>query len=119
MFRTTPARLTSDGEPGAHTAFPIVDPVKFKTEQDEVQFIERKIEGMRAVIKDAIRSVKPYKGGNDILWTIHDLDIVDKHRILLAVGFTSPRFRVQNAFDVPAFGLVSYERGRRHRHHHP
>lgn len=29
--------------------------------------------------------VKPYKGGNDALWTLNDLNNIDKHRLLLPV----------------------------------
>lgn len=40
---------------------------------------------------DVLYELKPYKGGNDNLWQLHKLDIVDKHRLLLAVacGFQS------------------------------
>lgn len=33
-----------------------------------------------------LRDLKPYKGGNDLLWGLHQLDIIDKHRLLLVVG---------------------------------
>ena len=33
-----------------------------------------------------IDAVQPYKGGNDLLWAIHKLNIIDKHRLLLTVG---------------------------------
>lgn len=32
---------------------------------------------------ELIRSMKPYKGGNDALRAIHDLDIADKHQLLI------------------------------------
>jgi hypothetical protein len=32
---------------------------------------------------DLIDAAKPYKGGNDGLWQIHELDIIDKHRALV------------------------------------
>lgn len=34
---------------------------------------------------DLLYGLKPYKGGNDTLWLLHRLDIVDKHRLMLAV----------------------------------
>lgn len=34
--------------------------------------------------------VKPYRGGNNALWCLHQLDIVDKHRLLLVLGSASP-----------------------------
>jgi hypothetical protein len=35
---------------------------------------------------DAIDAIKPYKGGNDLLWTLYKLNNVDKHRLLFTVG---------------------------------
>ncbi len=34
-------------------------------------------------IVEIIRSLKPYKGGNDMLRAIHDLDITDKHKAII------------------------------------
>jgi len=33
-----------------------------------------------------IDSVQPYKGGNDLLWTLYKLNTIEKHRLLLTVG---------------------------------
>jgi hypothetical protein len=33
-----------------------------------------------------VARLKPYNGGNDALWRIHELDIRDKHRLLVPVG---------------------------------
>lgn len=43
----------------------------------------RKIERCSPDVIDLIRSIKPYKGGNDALRAIHDLDIADKHQLLI------------------------------------
>jgi hypothetical protein len=32
-----------------------------------------------------VSEIKPYDGGNDALWSIHKLDILDKHRLLIPV----------------------------------
>jgi hypothetical protein len=45
-----------------------------------------KIKGMRPEAKKAIDELKPYKGGNDSLWRIHELDNFDKHRALFTVA---------------------------------
>jgi len=45
-----------------------------------------KVEGMRQEAIEAIDALKPYKGGNDDLWRIHELDNTDKHRGLFTVG---------------------------------
>jgi hypothetical protein len=46
---------------------------------------------LRQDIIKAIRSVEPYEGGKgngDTLWRLHKLDIIDKHRLLIAVAYT-------------------------------
>ena len=41
---------------------------------------------MRKEAQDAIRDFHPYRGGNDTLWRLHRLDVIDKHKMMLA-GF--------------------------------
>ena len=36
-----------------------------------------------AVVDAIINIIKPYKGGNDLLYALHDADIDDKHRLLI------------------------------------
>lgn len=47
------------------------------------------IAGMSPEAKKAIDDLRPYKGpdGNEPLWRIHYLDIVDKHRHILIAGY--------------------------------
>ncbi len=45
-----------------------------------------KIKGARQETLDAIDALKPYKGGNDLLWTLYRLNNIEKHRLLLTVG---------------------------------
>jgi hypothetical protein len=42
--------------------------------------------GISQAALDVYYGLKPYKGGNDALWRIHQLDIVDKHRLLLTIA---------------------------------
>jgi hypothetical protein len=46
----------------------------------------RKIKGVLLEAIEAIDRLKPYKGGNDPLWRIHELDNIDKHRSLFTLG---------------------------------
>ncbi len=41
---------------------------------------------MRQEAIEAIDRLKPYKGGNEPLWKIHELNNIDKHRFLFTVG---------------------------------
>lgn len=75
--------LVGTGSPGPfrYVYFPIFESAK--------EYEERKLErikGMRPEAIKAIDLVKPYKGGNDQLWRLHQLDLVDKHRLLITVG---------------------------------
>jgi hypothetical protein len=45
-----------------------------------------KIQGARQDIFDAIDLIKPYKGGNDLLWVLYRLNSIEKHRLLITVG---------------------------------
>lgn len=80
---------------------------------------ERKTKGMSKGAKDLIDLVKPYNGGNTILWRIHDFNITDKHRSLLLVTLRSefnsidigPHLResmrkiMPDLADIPTFSL--------------
>ncbi len=43
----------------------------------------REIEGPRKGAVDILKALKPYSGGNEPLWLLHVLDIIDKHRGLI------------------------------------
>ncbi|HEY6804810.1 MAG TPA: hypothetical protein VI306_14645 [Pyrinomonadaceae bacterium] len=66
-------------------AFPIID--HSITTQYETE-IARKVKGMRQKTIDKINDIKPYKGGNDLLWKLHKLNNIDKHRFLLTAGLS-------------------------------
>lgn len=67
----------SGEEPSRRVEFPIAkDAATY--ERDKA----RKVEGMCPKAIKAIDALKPYKGGNDALWRIHELDNIDKHRAL-------------------------------------
>ena len=61
--------------------FPIAEtPAKYETDK------ARKVKGMRREAIEEIDRLKPYKGGNDALWRIHELDNIDKHRALFTLA---------------------------------
>ena len=62
--------------------FPITDSAaKYKTEG------LRKIKGLGQDAIDAISAIEPYQGGKgDILWRLHCLSIIDKHRLPIAIA---------------------------------
>lgn len=93
--------------PSTHTYFPIADDATKYASQKSSQ-----THGMPSGALQIIDALKPYRGGNDALWQLHKLSIVDKHRTLLLVGSAFRSFnigaylqqRMKNAFpDDPAF----------------
>ncbi len=71
----------SNGNP-ATVGFPIFDePAKFHAG------LAGKIKGLSQTGIDAITAIQPYKGGNgNDLWVIHELNKIDKHRLLLTAN---------------------------------
>src|SRR5258708_5776051 len=73
------SQVPKSGPGGAQ--FPIYDPPPIpKPSQGKKQ-------GISADAQKLIEAAKPYKGGNVGLWTIHQLDITDKHKVLLVTAF--------------------------------
>jgi hypothetical protein len=68
---------------GKHVSFPIFDDAN-----DYNKYAAGKVKGMPGKAVSAINSIKPYRGGNDVLWQIHRLNNIDKHRFLITVGST-------------------------------
>lgn len=59
---------------------------------------------------DLLRTFEPYKGGNDLLRALHDLDIQDKHTNLVSIG-TNGNMQVSASYDInnPLDGTVSID----------
>lgn len=54
-----------------------------------------------------IKELKPYKGGNDVLWALHDLDRIDKHISLITVGIARIGHAASGMFRPQSAGLVT------------
>jgi len=67
--------------PSAHIYFPIADDATKYAKQKGAQ-----TQGMPPGALKIIDALKPYRGGDDVLWKLHKLSIVDKHRTILVVG---------------------------------
>ncbi|HEY5957764.1 MAG TPA: hypothetical protein VIV60_14470 [Polyangiaceae bacterium] len=67
--------------PSNHVYFPIADDKgRYPSQRD------KQIKGARPEAVSAIDQLAPYRGGNDVLWRIHKLNNVDKHRVLITAG---------------------------------
>jgi hypothetical protein len=75
----------------------------------------RKVRGMSSAAINAIGAAKPYKDGNDALYTLHELDIADKHHSLLTtlVSVTQATINVPGSirdFKAPPFALHNFQK---------
>jgi len=59
----------------------------------------RKVEGARPETLAAFDALKPYKGGNDLLWALHRLDNIDKHRLVLTITGQFQGINIVRLFD--------------------
>jgi hypothetical protein len=75
---------------GRHVYFPI--------DQDIVEYrrnLPRRTKGMRQDAIDTLNIIEPYKGGKGHdLWVLHELNNIDKHRLLVTVGSAYQSFNV-------------------------
>jgi hypothetical protein len=46
----------------------------------------KRMKGARPETFDAIDALQPYKGGNDLVWSLYRLNNIEKHRLLITVG---------------------------------
>jgi hypothetical protein len=53
-----------------------------------------KTRGMRAEAKKVIDGTRPYGGGNEALWGLHQLSVTDKHKLLVPVAHRIGTFSV-------------------------
>ena len=67
--------------PGSHVYFPIADSRDLYLEQRRKQ-----LKGAHPEAIAAVDALTPYRGANDLLWKLHKLNNVDKHRVLLTAG---------------------------------
>jgi hypothetical protein len=80
--------LAAGNTPDIATSFPIFD-TSDKYESGK----NGKVKGMDPVAIKAIDAVEPYKGGKgDILWRLHRLNNIDKHRLIFTCGISPGEF---------------------------
>jgi hypothetical protein len=91
---------TSNPRPGRHTSFLIEQSAgKYKTR------LPRRTKGMRQDAISALSAIEPYKGGKGHeFWVLHELNNIDKHRLLVTVGSTF------QGINVAALGPARIER---------
>ena len=63
------------------TYFPIAS-----TQQDFENLLVKRLHYATDAVRQFVRNLKPYKGGADTFYQLHQLDIVDKHTSLIPVG---------------------------------
>jgi hypothetical protein len=76
--------------PSENTTFPI-SATKAKFESPGTQ---GKMHTFSRDARAAVTALKPYQGGNEALWRIHRLNIIDKHHLLIPVGAAYRNFIV-------------------------
>jgi len=74
------------GSPTADTAFPFFRDDRRPAPKDLRNLVGTKLKGASNQVISAVIALEPYSGGKgDALWKLHQLDIFDKHRLLIPV----------------------------------
>jgi hypothetical protein len=69
------------GKPSRSTKFPF-----YQTRSELVGAIENgNLKAAPEICHIIIEDIKPYRGGNDLLYGLHELDIMDKHKLLIPI----------------------------------
>jgi hypothetical protein len=88
--------IANGQQPERRTGFPIAGSVnKFKSDA------AGKIKGVSARAYRLIRRLKPYKGGREFFWRIHELDRLDKHKSIVPVGSAYASVTLVSRMQVP------------------
>lgn len=81
LFRLLPP--TTDSREIRKRAFPIGQDAKHYNVGEK----KRRLSALRPDLVTRIDALEPYKDGNGhALWQLHELNVIDKHRLLLTVG---------------------------------
>lgn len=73
--------------PSRATYFPVFSGPGSRTAKELKALVHGKTKGASPDLTKALLAIEPYSGGNgEYLWVINDLDITDKHRLLLTIG---------------------------------
>jgi hypothetical protein len=92
--------LACSGTPNRNTCFPIFEE---KPPQIEAE-IARKIPSARSEVIDLIKTLEPYKRGKgQKLSQLHQLDLIDKHRLLVATGNCNFHINVPGIIPIECF----------------
>jgi hypothetical protein len=74
-------------DPGPHTAFPVWRRGGIPTAQQYESLVAGKVRGATDTVIKAFCQLEPYEGGkHQLLWALDQLDILDKHRLLLVIA---------------------------------
>jgi hypothetical protein len=63
--------------------------VYFPIAGSALEYESQKLKKVKRMKPDAIKqidAIKPYRGGNDLLWHLYELNNIDKHRLIIMVG---------------------------------
>lgn len=93
--------IANGQSPTTRNEFPIFD-----SEAKYMKGSKRKLIGISETARRLIQGLKPYKGGNDALWLLHRMDIIDKHRHLNVLILIYTKIGMQGPLTVQAGSQV-------------
>jgi hypothetical protein len=93
------ALAVRNGQPANHSNFPIAG--------SKEKFESKKLQGEQKFGAEAwamIGELNPYRGGNDLLWSLNTLRNMDTHETVVPIASTIPGFQFNLKFHIPEPG---------------
>jgi hypothetical protein len=105
VYQLACVQIGEPAEPYKWAAFPIgEDEARYKTRRDDCVG-HKKVGRLNDSAIAAIDGLKPYKGGNTLLWQLSELNNVDKHRLVLTPAAALTSADVGQWIPEPVLGL--------------
>jgi hypothetical protein len=79
-------------------SFPIWRRLSVPTAEELQSLVKRQVPGASQQLRDALCALQPYQGGHgEQFWLLDQLDVIDKHRLLVTVGVAYRSFIIDAA----------------------
>jgi len=97
------ALVAANGGSTKHTYFPFAkNPADF-----EPKVLRERMKGASPKAITFAKRLKPYPGGNEALWKLHALDLLDKHQAIIPVGAAHTGLNPDFAHVIPPIDTLS------------
>lgn len=71
--------------------------------------LDKNIKGASTGVRTIFENLRPYRGGDEAFWRLHQLDILDKHKAIIPVGSAHQSVGITHLIPRPNNGDGTFE----------